>query len=211
MYYSSNPYKLTDYYPFGSPMPGRTFASSEGYKYGYQGSESDNEVKGSFGSHYTTMHRMLDTRLGRWFSRDPVKQPWQSPYTSMDNNPIALIDPLGLSTKGKGAHQQGPASRGRVVGRDLDVGDMTFTRAGDQLVNVSKSVAITLITWGLQTVNYLNSNMENAYNNIGDRLPSLESFGNDEIIRNDTIFNNDTVPVKIIKDYNGYKGIFDIK
>jgi len=43
---------------------------------------------------------MLDVRLGRWFSPDPITHPWQSPYCSMDNNPVALVDPLGLSTNG---------------------------------------------------------------------------------------------------------------
>jgi hypothetical protein len=33
--------------------------------------------------------------LGRWFSVDPVFQPWQSPYTSMDNDPVNLTDVLG--------------------------------------------------------------------------------------------------------------------
>jgi RHS repeat-associated protein len=79
-------------------MAGRGFSGS--YRFGYQGSEKDNEVSGD-GNSYTTEFRQLDPRLGRWFSVDPVFQPWQSPYTSMDNNPIGLNDPLGLSTKGK--------------------------------------------------------------------------------------------------------------
>ncbi|AEA43374.1 RHS repeat-associated core domain-containing protein [Fluviicola taffensis] len=68
------------------------------YRYGYQGSEMDNEVKGD-GNSYTTFYRMLDPRLGRWFSTDPVFQPYQSPYNSMDNNPILLNDKLGDYTK----------------------------------------------------------------------------------------------------------------
>lgn len=32
-------------------------------------------------------YRMHDPRLGRWFSTDPVFQPHQSPYNSMDNSP----------------------------------------------------------------------------------------------------------------------------
>ena len=74
-------------------MNGRGFSGS--YRFGYQGSEKDNEVSGD-GNSYTTEFRQLDPRLGRWFSVDPVFQPWQSPYTSMDNNPICLNDPLGL-------------------------------------------------------------------------------------------------------------------
>ena len=77
-------------------MAGRGFHGD--YRFGYQGSEKDNEVSGD-GNSYTTEFRQLDPRLGRWFSVDPVFQPWQSPYTSMDNNPIGLNDPSGLKVK----------------------------------------------------------------------------------------------------------------
>ena len=79
-------------------MPGRNGNSAE-YRYGYQGSEKDDEVKGE-GNSYTTEFRQLDPRIGRWLSIDPLAAefPWQSPYCSMDNSPIALNDVLGLST-----------------------------------------------------------------------------------------------------------------
>lgn len=70
------------------------------YFYGYQGSEKTDELKGS-GNHYTTFFRELDPRLGRWWSIDPKTSlmPWQSPYVSMDNNPIWFNDPLGDKIK----------------------------------------------------------------------------------------------------------------
>ena len=78
-----------------------TCQSSTGYWYGYQGSEKDDEVKGE-GNSYTTHFRQLDPRIGRWLSLDPVTQPWQSPYNSMDNNPIWFNDVLG--NKGESTH-----------------------------------------------------------------------------------------------------------
>ena len=75
---------------------------AKGYRYGYQGSEMDNEVKGN-GNSYTTYFRQLDPRVGRWFSIDPVFQPWQSPYCSMDGNPIMLNDLKGNKPKPKEA------------------------------------------------------------------------------------------------------------
>ena len=90
-----------DYHEFGMNMEGRGFSGSLNYRFGYQGSEKDNEVNSSNGTSYTTEFRQLDTRLGRWFSSDPVFQPWQSSYTSMDNNPINLTDVLGLETNKK--------------------------------------------------------------------------------------------------------------
>jgi RHS repeat-associated protein len=62
--------------------------------------EMDDEVKGE-GNSYTTFYRGYDPRVGRWLSVDPVKQSWQSPYTSMDNNPIFYNDLLGDKVKGK--------------------------------------------------------------------------------------------------------------
>jgi RHS repeat-associated protein len=87
-----------DYHEFGMNMEGRGFSGSLNYRFGYQGSEKDNEVNSSKGTSYTTEFRQLDTRLGRWFSSDPVFQPWQSSYTSMDNNPINLTDVRGNVT-----------------------------------------------------------------------------------------------------------------
>jgi RHS repeat-associated protein len=89
----------TDYSPFGVELDGRT-VSLEGYRFGYQGSEKDNEFKGQ-GNSYTTEFRQLDPRLGRWLTIDPLfaKFPWQSSYTSFDNNPILLIDHLGTETE----------------------------------------------------------------------------------------------------------------
>jgi len=79
------------------------------YRYGYQGSEKDDEIKGQ-GNSYTTQFRQLDPRVGRWLSIDPLadKYPGMSPYTSMNNNPITTNDQLGLEgtdwVKGKASN-----------------------------------------------------------------------------------------------------------
>lgn len=82
-----------DYYPFGSLLPGRNGGATE-YRYGFNGMEGDPELKGT-GNHYTTLYRQYDSRLGRWFSTDPVVQPWMSPYMAFDGNPILYADPRG--------------------------------------------------------------------------------------------------------------------
>ncbi len=78
-------------------MPERSYITSD-YNFGYQGSMKDPEILGN-GDIYTTQFRELDTRLGRWWSIDPKASyfAWQSPYASMNNNPIALNDVLGDS------------------------------------------------------------------------------------------------------------------
>ncbi len=94
------------------------------YRFGYQGSEKDNEVSGE-GNSYTTEFRQLDPRLGRWFSVDPVFQPWQSPYTSMDNNPIGLNDVLGDKTGDKDTKKINGVDHDRTeLSGDPGVGEM---------------------------------------------------------------------------------------
>lgn len=83
-----------DYFPGGMQLPGRSFLNGKAYRYGYQGSEKDNDLnKGT----YTTLFREFDVRINRWWSPDPKKSasPWSSPYVINGNNPIILIDPLG--------------------------------------------------------------------------------------------------------------------
>ena len=59
-----------DYSPFGVSLDGRLM-EEKSYRYGYQGSEGDDEVKGNENS-YTTEFRQLDPRLGRWTTLDPL-------------------------------------------------------------------------------------------------------------------------------------------
>ncbi len=82
----------SDYSPFGVELDGRT-VSLEGYRFGYQGFEKDNEFKGD-GNSYTTEFRQLDPRLGRWLSVDPLNEifPEMSPYNSVGNSPIFFVD-----------------------------------------------------------------------------------------------------------------------
>jgi len=66
------------------------------YRYGYQGSERDDQVKGR-GNSYTTEFRQYDPRLGRWLTIDPEADNIvdESPYNGMGNNPIVYNDPDG--------------------------------------------------------------------------------------------------------------------
>ncbi len=76
-------------------LPNR-HASSDKYRYGFQGQEKDDEVKGE-GNSYTTHFRQLDPRIAKWFSLDPKMRsfPGWSPYNYSLNNPIFFNDPNG--------------------------------------------------------------------------------------------------------------------
>ena len=67
-----------------------------GYRYGFNGKELDNELKGE-GNSYDFGSRMLDIRVGRWFSRDSKATllPHLSPYHYALNSPIRTIDEDG--------------------------------------------------------------------------------------------------------------------
>ena len=87
---------ISDYSPFGVSLDGRTIEGDR-YRYGYQGSERDDEAKGS-GNSYTTFYRQLDPRVGRWYGIDPKSTAWESPFVSMGNHPLLMNDKFGDST-----------------------------------------------------------------------------------------------------------------
>jgi RHS repeat-associated protein len=80
-------------YPFGMTMPGRNFTSSTGYRYGFNGKENDNEVKGT-GNQQDYGLRIYDPRIGKFLSVDPLFKEfaWNSTYAFAENSPIKYID-----------------------------------------------------------------------------------------------------------------------
>jgi len=63
-YYKADVVTATDYYPFGMEMPGRTYRQpNSSYRYGFNGKENDNEVKGE-GNQIAFENRIYDPRLG---------------------------------------------------------------------------------------------------------------------------------------------------
>ena len=77
-------------------MPGRNFSSDE-YRYGFQGQEVDNEVKGN-GNSVNYKYRMHDPRVGRFFAIDPLtpQYPHYTPYSFSGNKVIAWKELEGL-------------------------------------------------------------------------------------------------------------------
>src|SRR5579875_520701 len=67
--------------------------SSGGYRYGFNGKENDEEVKGTANQQDYGM-RIYDPRLGRFLSVDPLANtyPWYTPYSFAGNKPIWAID-----------------------------------------------------------------------------------------------------------------------
>jgi RHS repeat-associated protein len=85
-----------DYYPFGMLMPERQYTNvSDDYRYGFNGMEKDDEVKGNS---YDFGFRIYNSRLGRFLTPDPIGNalPFWSQYHFAANNPILLMDFEGL-------------------------------------------------------------------------------------------------------------------
>ena len=68
----------------------------EAYRYGFNGMERDDNVKGR-GNSYDFGARLYDPRVGRWLSIDPLamKYPDLSPYNFVANSPILFVDTDG--------------------------------------------------------------------------------------------------------------------
>lgn len=92
-YFVANIQSFADYYPYGMQMPERNGSVNE-YRYGFQGQELDNEVKGK-GNSLNYKYRMHDPRLGRFFAVDPLAPdyPHNSPYAFSENR---LLDGMEL-------------------------------------------------------------------------------------------------------------------
>jgi RHS repeat-associated protein len=101
-------------------MPGRRYsADSSSYRYGFNGKENDNEVKGE-GNQQDYGMRIYDPRLGRFLLTDPITGEYAelTPYQFASNTPIQAIDLDGLEAammvfpKGTTSQQRDEAIRG---------------------------------------------------------------------------------------------------
>jgi YD repeat-containing protein len=89
-----------EYYPGGMLLPNR-HGSVDSYRYGFQGQEKDDEIKGE-GNSVNFKFRMLDTRINRFFAVDPLaaEYPHNSPYALSENRLIDGIDLEGSEWQG---------------------------------------------------------------------------------------------------------------
>jgi RHS repeat-associated protein len=78
-------------------IPGRSFSVGSKYRYGFNGKENDNEVKGE-GNQQDYGMRIYDPRVGRFLSVDPITRsyPMLTPYQFASNRPIDGVDLDGL-------------------------------------------------------------------------------------------------------------------
>ena len=69
----------------------------DAYRYGFQGQEKDDEIKGE-GKSVNYKFRMHDSRVGRFFTVDPLarKYAYNSPFAFSENRVVDGIELEGL-------------------------------------------------------------------------------------------------------------------
>jgi len=94
--YDLNVLSLLNYYPFGMSMPGMGYEAG-GSRYGFNGMEKDDVIKGVGNSYDFGGRNLYSSRLGRFNSNDPFERKFafKSPLVFAGNNPILNIDAEG--------------------------------------------------------------------------------------------------------------------
>jgi len=180
-----------DYYPFGMLLPERQ-GSSSAYRYGFQGQEKDDEIKGE-GNSVNYKYRMHDPRIGRFFAVDPLasEYPHNSPYAFSENMVIHMVELEGLEAV---PHDQtwdlneknvtatdGNVSKtfmyGKIDGKSVTLHQITI---GENKGNFSATIHNSDINQGFD-FNFTRENSENGTHNynafvVGEDLVSKNGF-----------------------------------
>ena len=124
-----------DYYAFGMPVPGRTY-NAQGYKFGFNGKEKDDEGLGGGGATYDYGFRIYNPQIARFLSVDPLisSYPMLAPYQYASNSPVALIDIDGLE--------------GGVPTEFYEFGNYITQKVNNASDNIKVSVEISLSNLG---------------------------------------------------------------
>jgi RHS repeat-associated protein len=177
-----------DYYPFGMIQPGRSLSSAN-YRYGFNGKENDNEVKGTANQQDYGM-RIYDPRVGRFLSVDPIanQYPWYTPYQFAGNMPIKYIDLDGLE----------PAKNPNPDGKQYSAASTVGTiGVGSSLNNLSKNG----VTFGKKLMGNSTGKSTNQY--VTDTDPKSSELLNMKVSKG-TSFNVDESNAAGFKDYEAF-------
>jgi RHS repeat-associated protein len=179
-YYTADVISAQDYYPFGMIMPGRTVVNGNGYRYGFNGVEIDNEVAGESG-HLDFRFRGYDPRVGRFWSVDPLYQtfPWNSTYAFAENSTIRFLDLEGAERYDytyKLNTELGKAELQKVTETDIDEKGNKLPLSFNYTLNGRNTTASTIDQFNNRTDNdpLTNSALEKLfrdYKENGGKFP----------------------------------------
>ncbi|MFH6996041.1 RHS repeat domain-containing protein [Flavobacterium sp. FlaQc-48] len=225
----------SDYYPFGMLVPTR-HGSSDSYRYGFQGQEMDNEIRGE-GNSINYTFRMHDPRIGRFLSIDPLTRlyPHNSPYAFSENRVIDGMELEGLEYLSfHEARVEFTSGRLQIKLENFNDNFQKTYRENFPLVNISTSGAASKNIFGL-TASYNNAdnlsgnsdgtftdsnyqlNKDVRYNKGNGEIDRRQKFGNKDFVSNSSFgktYEPTPMPAKggamaILLTYDIYKGIKD--
>jgi RHS repeat-associated protein len=143
--------------------------SSDSYRYGFQGQEKDDELKGE-GNSLNYTFRMHDPRIGRFFAVDPLTKsyPHNSPYAFSENR---IMDAVELEGK-EAFFIHGTTSNNKRWRND----DNSLKEGTKQLLRLQNSKYVnTGFEWGsIWKFNYGN----NFFNDVEDRTEAATELVN---------------------------------
>ncbi len=136
-------------------MPGRSYSSGSQYRFGFQGQEADNELRGT-GNSWNYKYRMHDPRIGRFFAVDPLtaKYPYLTPYQFSSNSVVAMTELEGLEglVNISGKHMiSNPSIEFDQDGDFIPEYDASFYKAGAMYFTAAAVVAVTPIALSMST------------------------------------------------------------
>jgi RHS repeat-associated protein len=131
---------ISDYSPFGVLLPERSVNAGD-FRYGFQGQERDDEVKGE-GNSVNFKYRMHDPRVVRFFAVDPLaaKYPYNGSYNFSENR---VIDGVELEGKEVDLNVLNPFS----------YLEQEFNKVNNELVSYpSNSLAVSSLTYYAESI-----------------------------------------------------------
>ncbi len=188
-FYTAEVLSQNDYYPFGMLMPGRQY-KVDGYRYGFNGKENDDEVKGE-GNQQDYGMRIYDPRLGRFLSVDPLTRsyPMLTPYQYASNNPIENIDLDG---------QEGTRHKIQIGGYTLlEVINLKVYVNVTNIASYANGIfAGTAYENKMAIVNELHSYLNDSYNDGKDMYQSMMNPITVNEIGDPVYYNFEVIPIE---------------
>jgi RHS repeat-associated protein len=182
-------------------MNGRSF-SNENYRFGFNGKERDNET---FNDAYDFGARILDTRLGRWLSVDPLQAKFVSlsPYNFVANSPLIFIDPDGKDIiTGQGA--SGTFSRKIECSGDIAMTSTTISMT----YNKETKGYVVKVTSSIHTNTRLGSDLQQYNDQNWDGLLLYVSMHEGIHVRRN--LQAATMDIMVSEGSNTYTGKIDV-
>ena len=158
-------------------MPNRyELEGTDGYRYGFQGEEVDDEIKGE-GNSVNYRFRMHDPRVGRFFAVDPLFKdyPHYTPYSFSGNKVIHAIELEGLEEHelNSGETVYGPFSSGYVDEYNLSYNEGMYSSFEEfTSSNHPAPPSIDFTAGGFPTIN----NVEATFSISGQGVPNAIQF-----------------------------------